>query len=403
MNTGSRTYTVSEFNAHVKGRLESDRELLDVFVTGEISNYKLHFSGHHYFSIKDEKSSLRCVMYKGKAYSLRFRPENGMKVILHGSVSVYERNGEYQLNCDAIVPAGAGELQIAFEQLKNKLDEEGLFDSRYKKPLPAFPDRIAVITSATGAAVHDIINILRKRWPLVGVLVVPVLVQGQDAPADIRTAIDYVNEHSLADLIITGRGGGSMEDLWAFNTEEVCRAIFRSEIPVISAVGHEPDVTISDFVADMRASTPSNAAERAVPEINEMRDRISAYRFKITSKTEKRISESRREIDLLRKNRLFVDPAAIYQDYRMDLDNLFDELQSLVEDRLKTARNDIGRAEGRLKALNPLGVLSRGYAVASKDGYAVSSSAQLSINDRISLLFADGSAECTVNSVSSRE
>ena len=260
-------FTVSEVNQFIKDLLDNVPPLQEVLLRGEISNYKLYPSGHHYFTLKDSQCSLKCVMFRGSAARLRFRPESGMQVIASGRISVYPRDGAYQLYCTGLTPEGAGDLSVAFEQLKEKLRKEGLFDETHKKPLPPYPRRIAIVTSPAGAAVHDMIRILRRRYPIAKVLLLPVRVQGTEAPAEIAGAIRYANAHGLADVLITGRGGGSLEDLWAFNDERVARAIYDSDIPVISAVGHEPDVAISDFVADRRASTPSNAAEIAVPDM----------------------------------------------------------------------------------------------------------------------------------------
>ena len=262
-------YSVSQVNQYIKRLLDSDGALSGIFVRGEISNYKTYPSGHHYFSLKDAEGAIRCVMFRREAMNLRFRPENGMKAVAFGRVTVFPRDGQYQLYCDALSPDGVGDLHMAFEQLKEKLYKQGLFDPAHKKPIPRYPARIALVTSSAGAAVRDMIRILGARWPMAKVCVVPVRVQGAEAPGEICAAIAWVNRHRAADLIITGRGGGSMEDLWAFNDEDVARTIHASEIPVISAVGHEPDVTIADFVADLRAATPSNAAELAVPDQNE--------------------------------------------------------------------------------------------------------------------------------------
>ena len=261
-----RTFTISELNNYIKRLLDADDVLTEVYVKGELSNYKIYPSGHHYFTMKDAEGTLKCVMFKGSSAKLRFRPENGMSVIAFGRVAVYPRDGVYQLYVNEITPDGIGDLYVAFEQLKEKLLKEGLFDERFKKQLPRFPKAIAVITSPAGAAVQDMIRILKSRWPMTKVVIIPVRVQGVEAPPEIVDAIKLANEYAVADLIITGRGGGSIEDLWAFNDENVARAVFASEIPVISAVGHEPDVTIVDFVADVRAATPSNAAEIAVPD-----------------------------------------------------------------------------------------------------------------------------------------
>ena len=276
MNNELRILSVSQLSQHIKGLMDRDELLSGVLVRGEISNYKMYPSGHHYFTLKDADSALRCVMFRGDAVRLRFRPENGMQVIAAGRISVFPRDGQYQLYCVSLTPEGAGQLQIAFEQLKHKLQSEGLFDQTNKKPLPAYPKRIALITSSAGAAVRDMLRILKARWPMSQVLVVPVRVQGEQAAEEIAAAIDYVNYYNLGDLIITGRGGGSVEDLWAFNEEPVAYAIFNSEIPVISAVGHEPDVSISDYVADIRAATPSNAAELAVPDRDALQQTLDA-------------------------------------------------------------------------------------------------------------------------------
>ena len=277
----AKIYSVSEVNGYIKAQMDRDGLLAGLCIRGEISNYKVYPSGHHYFSLKDGGGAIRCVLFRGAASALRFRPENGMQVLATGRVTVFPRDGAYQLYCERLTPEGVGDLYVAFEQLKRKLQAEGLFDPAHKKPLPQFPGRIAIVTSAAGAAIHDMLRILGKRYPLTKVILLPVRVQGAEAPAEIAGAIRYVNRHQLADLIITGRGGGSMEDLWAFNDERVARMIYRSEIPVISAVGHEPDVTISDFVADLRAATPSNAAELAVPDQGELRERLLSLQTRL--------------------------------------------------------------------------------------------------------------------------
>jgi exodeoxyribonuclease VII large subunit len=283
--------TVTQLNSRIKLLIDCDPVLSEVCVRGELSNYKVYPSGHHYFTLKDADSSLRCVMFKGNASKLRFRPESGMSVTAFGRVSVYPRDGAYQLYVSDLIPEGAGDLQVAFEQLKAKLESEGLFDSGHKKPLPQFPDKIAVITSSAGAAVHDMIRILGARWPMSEVILLPVRVQGAEAPAEIAGAIKYASKYKVADVIITGRGGGSIEDLWAFNDERVARAIYASELPVISAVGHEPDVTISDYVADRRASTPSNAAEIAVPDCAEMLEYLDNLNIRSSQAMRKRLGE----------------------------------------------------------------------------------------------------------------
>ncbi|MEI3085104.1 MAG: exodeoxyribonuclease VII large subunit [Oscillospiraceae bacterium] len=279
-------------------------------------------SGHHYFTLKDSESSLRCVMFKSSASKLRFRPESGMGVTAWGRVAVYPRDGAYQLYCTALMPEGTGDLQVAFEQLKAKLSEEGLFDRTHKKPLPEFPERIAIITSSAGAAVHDMIRILGRRWPMTKVLLLPVRVQGVEAPPEIVGAIRYANEFDVADLIITGRGGGSIEDLWAFNDERVARAIYESRIPVISAVGHEPDVTISDYVADRRASTPSNAAEIAVPDQREIAGLISGYSIREDQAMRKKLAQLSGRLESFRTRQVIVNPTAQFDNRRLELDRV---------------------------------------------------------------------------------
>ncbi len=400
----SKAFTVTSLNNYIKKNLFDKNEvLISVFVKGEISNYKLHSSGHQYFSLKDADSSIRCVLFKSHAFGLKFRPENGMKVIIFGKVSVYLRDGTYQVYCQKIIPDGAGELQLAYEQLKKRLGDEGLFAPEHKIAIPAFPERIAVITSPTGAAIHDILNILNKRWPLSRVLVVPAIVQGSEAPESIAEAISYVNCHGLADLIITGRGGGSIEDLWAFNTEAVCRAIYNSIIPVISAVGHEPDITISDFVSDLRASTPSNAAEYAVPELKEVRGRLEACKVKIVHRMSDLINDYRNRLKEFERKRIISDPSTFFNDYRLDLSSYSDHLVNYAENYINTENSLLNGLQGRLAALNPSGVLSRGYSVTLKNGKTVSSVQQLRTNDIIEICLNDGNAECIVNRIIIRE
>ena len=289
-------YAVSEVNGLIKDLIDGTPQLSGLYIRGELSNYKIYPSGHHYFTLKDGQSALRCVMFKSSAMKLRFRPENGMQAVVFGRISVFPRDGAYQLYCTQLSPDGVGDLYVAFEQLKQKLQQEGLFDPAHKKPLPPYPQRIAIVTSGAGAAVHDMIRILRRRYPIAKVLLLPVRVQGAEAPPEIVGAIRYANRWKLGDVLITGRGGGSMEDLWAFNDERVARAIADSHIPVISAVGHEPDVTISDFVADLRAATPSNAAELAVPDQTELRQHLAAQRAMLLTLMTRRLKQERQRV-----------------------------------------------------------------------------------------------------------
>ena len=394
------TLTVTQLNNRIKGLIDMDPALADVCVRGELSNYKIYPSGHHYFTLKDSESSIRCVMFKSSASKLRFRPESGMGVTAFGRVSVYPRDGAYQLYCSGLMPEGTGDLQVAFEQLKKKLDEEGLFDRTHKKPLPRYPERIAIITSSAGAAVHDIIRILGHRWPLTKVLLLPVRVQGTEAPPEIVGAIRYANEFKVADVIITGRGGGSIEDLWAFNDERVARAIYASEIPVISAVGHEPDVTISDYVADVRASTPSNAAELAVPDINEFTEGLHSYEIRSRQAMAKKLAALRTKLDSISGKRVMQDPAASIDNRRIELDRSRDRLVSAQEHILSEKKHEFVRLTAALDAMSPLKVLSRGYSITTgSGGKNIKSVNEIHAGDKLTVRLADGTAECTVDNV----
>lgn len=394
------SFSVTELNNRIKGLIDLDPVLSDLCVRGELSNYKVYPSGHHYFTLKDAESSIKCVMFKSNASRLRFRPESGMGVTVFGKVSVYPRDGAYQIYCSGMLPEGTGDLQVAYEQLKEKLSGEGLFDAAHKKPLPRFPERIAVITSSAGAAVHDIIRILRQRWPMSKVVLLPVRVQGVEAPPEIVGAIRYANEFKVADVIITGRGGGSIEDLWAFNDERVARAIFASEIPVISAVGHEPDVTIADYVADKRASTPSNAAELAVPDVNEFYDYLSSYGIRAGQAVNKQINAGRERLSALSGARVMQDPVASIDNRRIGIDHVRDRLIAAEENILNNKKRQYVKLSASLDALSPLKVLARGYAIVSdSDETAVRSVDAISAGDSVRLRFADGSAECTVEAV----
>ncbi len=389
--------TVTQLNTLIKELLESEPLLSNICVRGELSNYKIYPSGHHYFTLKDRDSSLRCVMFKSSAQRLRFRPENGMSVTVSGRVSVYPRDGAYQFYCSGIMPEGTGDLQVAFEQLKARLEGEGLFDTSHKKPLPEFPTRIAIITSSAGAAVHDMIRILGARWPLAKVLLLPVRVQGVEAPPEIVGAIRYANEFQVADLIITGRGGGSIEDLWAFNDERVARAIYLSEIPVISAVGHEPDVTISDYVADRRASTPSNAAEIAVPDSRETRELLASYEIRSSQAMRKQLNALRERWNHLKSARVLSAPTAQFDNRRMELDRMRDRLLAAEERNLSQRKERFVKLTAALDAMSPLRVLARGYAIAADgDDRSVRSVEELSVGQTLRVHFFDGSAECTV-------
>ena len=393
-------YSVSDVNALIKNVIDGVPELGSVYIRGELSNYKIYPSGHHYFTLKDAGSSLRCVMFKSSAIRLRFRPENGMKVIAFGRISVFPRDGAYQLYCGALTPDGVGDLHVAFEQLKAKLFQEGLFDEGHKKPLPAFPERIAIVTSSAGAAVHDMIRILRRRYPIARVLLLPVRVQGVEAPPEIVGAIRYANRWRLADVLITGRGGGSLEDLWAFNDERVARAIYDSEIPVISAVGHEPDVTIADFVADRRASTPSNAAEIAVPDMAELLRALSGSEDRMAQSIRRTLERQDKRLEELRAKRVLTDPTAFLQDRRLQLDYVQQKLAAAARGQLEEDVRRFTRLTASLDALSPLKVLGRGYAMAqSADGTILRDSAQAAPGDRIRVQLAQGGLSCTVKPI----
>lgn len=391
-----QVYEVSQINEYLRLRFEEDEFLAGVFIRGEISNYKVYPSGHHYFTLKDSQSALRCVMFRGNAYRLRFRPENGMKVIACGRISVFPRDGAYQLYCTELTPDGVGDLHVAFEQLKAKLQAEGLFAQQRKKPLPRFPHRIAIVTSSAGAALHDMLRILRRRYPLTEVVLLAVRVQGAEAPGEIVSALRYANRYHVADLIITGRGGGSIEDLWAFNDEAVARAIADSEIPVISAVGHEPDVTISDFVADLRAATPSNAAELAVPDQTDLRQHLAAQQAILLTQMQKRLKTERQRVATLTSARCLRSPVNYLNDRRMVLDYLQRRLWAAAQMLLSRDRERFVRLTAKLDAMSPLKVLGRGYSLVRSGGNPVHSVRELAVGETVSITLADGSAQAQI-------
>lgn len=391
-------YEVSQVNEYIKSLLDGAPALQDVYIRGELSNYKIYPSGHHYFTLKDAAGSLRCVMFKGSAGKLRFRPENGMKVIVNGRITVFPRDGAYQLYCNAISPEGTGDLYVAFEQLKAKLLAEGLFDPQHKKPLPPYPATIAIVTSSAGAAVHDMLRILRRRYPLARVVLLPVRVQGVEAPPEIAGAIRYANRWKVADILITGRGGGSIEDLWAFNDERVARAIYESEIPVISAVGHEPDVTIADFVADVRASTPSNAAEIAVPDQGALLRWLQEAGGRMNQAESRRLEALRRQWSALAQRRVLRDQTAYIQDKRMALVHVQQRLADLSCAAAARKREKFSALAASLDAMSPLKVLGRGYAMAQDaEGLVIKRGADVPVGSQIRVTLSEGGLECTVN------
>lgn len=383
--------SITQLNTYIQGKLDGDPMLGAVAVRGEISNYKLYPSGHHYFTLKDESSALKCVMFKGNAMRLRFRPENGMKVLAMGKVSVFPRDGAYQLYCNAMAMDGVGDLYAAFEQLKKKLESQGLFDQARKKPIPKFPGTIGIITSSAGAAIHDMLRILRKRYPLTKVRLIPVRVQGAEAPGEIASAIRYANYYKLADLLIVGRGGGSIEDLWAFNDELVAHAIYQSDIPVISAVGHEPDVTISDFVADLRAATPSNAAELAVPDRESLSQTLDAMSTAMASALNRQLRSARQHLNVLSRSAALQSPTGYLEQRRQSLSGLKTRLVSAQRQNISLKKHRYVALTSKLDAMSPLKVLTRGYAITQKDdGTMLRSVSQAASGDHIQIRLQDG-------------
>ncbi len=389
--------SIQQLNEYIRGRMDSDPLLTQVAVRGEISNYKLYPSGHHYFTLKDESSALKCVMFRGNAMRLRFRPENGMKVIAMGKVSVFPRDGAYQLYCTAMAMDGVGDLYAAFEQLKKKLEAQGLFDPAHKKPLPKYPGTIGIITSSAGAAVHDMLRILRKRYPLSQVRLLPVRVQGAEAPGEIAAAIRYANYYKLADLLIVGRGGGSIEDLWAFNDERVAYAIYESKIPVISAVGHEPDVTISDFVADLRAATPSNAAELAVPDRDALQQSLDAMTAAMVTGLNRQIRSAQKHLHVLSQSPALKSPYGYLQQQEKSLELLTNRLVAAQNQNITRNNQRYITAVSKLDAMSPLKVLLRGYSMARNErGEVIRSVNQVEMGQRITVSLSDGKLSATV-------
>ena len=382
--------TITQINEYLKHMMDQDPMLSGIAVKGEISNYKVYPSGHHYFTLKDEGGALKAVMFRSHSVRLRFRPENGMKVIALGTISVYPRDGAYQLYCTGLSLDGVGDLYAAFEQLKTKLAQQGLFDSAHKKPIPLYPKTIGIVTSSAGAAIHDMLRILRKRYPLTKVLLLPVRVQGEEAPGEIAVAIRYANRYKLADLLIVGRGGGSIEDLWAFNDERVAHAIYQSQIPVISAVGHEPDVTISDFVADLRAATPSNAAELAVPDQDALRQTLDSMQTAMTAAVVRRLHNTRNQLNLLARSGVLQKPDAYLMRQREKLLTLEKQLKSVQISFLQKYHQRYLTAIAKLDALSPLKVLTRGYAMVQTQQGVVRSVRQVSSGEHLNIRLNDG-------------
>ncbi|MCH5353082.1 MAG: exodeoxyribonuclease VII large subunit [Acutalibacter sp.] len=401
----SSVLTVSQVNFYLKSMLESDHRLQNIMIAGEISNFTDHYrSGHLYFSLKDEKSVLKAVMFAGSARFLKFKPADGMRVIVRGRISVYEPSGQYQLYAEEMQPDGIGALSIAFEQLKAKLEAEGLFDDSRKRPLPQYPRRIGVITSPTGAAVQDILQITARRWPAAEIVFAPVLVQGDGAPEQLIRAVKDMNRKRACDVILLGRGGGSLEDLWAFNDEGLARAVCASEIPVVSCVGHETDFTICDFVADVRAPTPSAAAELATPDIREEKQRCLSY-FGYFQETAKRTVESlRQNMDMLMQNSPLGRPEQLLFPIRQQLEERFGQMKAAMGESLGRDKQSLSLLMGRLDALSPLKVLQRGYAVAAdSSGRVLRTTKSFSPGDSFTLRLSDGTVEAKAVTVTESE
>ncbi len=386
--------SVTDITRQIKGVLESG--FPNILVQGEISNFKLHSSGHLYFTLKDEGAQLSAVMWRSRANQLLFKPTDGMKIIARGNISLYEPRGSYQLDCIQIQPVGVGELQQAFERLKQKLFDEGLFDEEHKKPLPEFPMRIGIVTSPTGAAIRDMISVLSRRMPAVEVTLIPVKVQGIGAAEEIAEAIDDLNDLNSVDVIIIGRGGGSLEDLWAFNEEIVARAVFRSEIPVISAVGHEIDYSISDFVADLRAPTPSAAAELVVKHTNELIELIRNFCYTMNSSMNNSINSHRQTIETLVHSYSFNRPQDLLRQRSQRVDELTRRLEQSVAHYVQFTKHNLHSLSARIESLNPRLVLKRGYTIVRQHGAAVSSVKRLTEKEKADIEFNDGRSTVTI-------
>lgn len=393
--------SVSQLNRYIKMNFDADENLANIFISGEISNFTNHYrTGHLYFTLKDDSAAVRAVMFNSSAKRLKFMPEDGRKVIARGRVSVYEASGQYQLYVDDMQPDGVGALNLAYEQLKEKLQKEGLFSELHKKPLPPYPEKVGVITSPTGAAVRDIINVLGRRFPYAEIVFCPVLVQGDGAHLQLTDAVNLFNSERAADVIIIGRGGGSIEDLWEFNDEGLARAVYNSEIPVISAVGHETDFTICDFVADMRAPTPSAAAELAVPDANELQYALSALKNRMFLNVSSGIADRRSRLEYLTSKGALKSPDEMLSNRSQRLDTAFSKMLSSYENRIGGKKVEFISAATALSKLDPMSVLMRGFAfVSDKNGKNVYSSQALAKGDKINVRFHDGSAVCEVKEI----
>ena len=388
--------SVTELNKYIKNKVAEDEFLNNVYVKGEISNFKHHYTGHMYFTLKDGTSLIKCIMFKTANATLNFVPKDGMKVLILGTVAVYERDGVYQIYCKAMKEDGIGSLYQAYEELKRKLEQEGYFSASHKKPIPFMPQTIGVLTSKTGAVIRDIINVSTRRNPNVHIRLYPVPVQGEGAGEKIADAIKFMNENKLADVLIVARGGGSLEDLWPFNEEVVAHAIYNSEIPIISAVGHETDFTIADFVADLRAPTPSAAAELAVADIKEVKEKINTYKSRAKLALKKKIEYMRLLYEKTSQSRVFTNPTQKINEYYITVDNIMKNLENSINIKMKDSRGKSTELIAKLDTLSPLKTLTRGYCLAQQDGNLINSSKMLKKDDKITLRFNDGTKEAQV-------
>lgn len=390
--------SVTQVNLYIKELLNRDAILTDIMVKGELSNFKAHSSGHMYMSLKDETGVMRAVMFRSAAAKLTFRPENGMKVVCRGRISVYERDGQYQLYIDHMTPDGVGDLHVAFERLKQKLQKEGLFAPEHKKPLPKYPKTVGVVTAPTGAAIRDILNILSRRFPYADVLLFPVLVQGENAAQSIAQAITYLDQARLVDVMIVGRGGGSIEDLWAFNEEVVARAIYACTTPVVSAVGHEIDFTIADFVADLRAPTPSAAAELVVPSQTELLEKFQNVYTRLYRQANRILEKQRMRLQYFADKPVLKDPLRRINDSRMYLDSVFARFESASRSLLVAKQQQLKVSVSKLESLSPLATLSRGFSVVKDEkGHVVKSAVQIRSGDKLDLVLQDGTVKATAD------
>ncbi len=388
--------TVTQLNKYLKDKFDEDENLGAILIKGEISNFKNHYTGHLYFTLKDENSLIKCIMFKSYAERLAFKPKDGMKVMVFGSVSVFERDGVYQIYAKTMMEDGMGDLHEQFEQLKAKLEKEGLFDENHKKVIPMYPKVVGVLTSQTGAVIRDIINVSTRRNPNIHIRLLPVPVQGPGAAEQIAEKIRIMNEKKLADVLIIGRGGGSLEDLWPFNEEIVARAIYNSELPIISAVGHETDFTIADFVADLRAPTPSAAAELAVPDVYELREKINNYKKRYRISLKKKTELMRLRYEKCMKSRVFTDPMRKIRDMDVILDSYIQKLETIIKNIQKDKSSSYVELVARLDTLSPLKTLTRGYSLTEKDEKIVRSVKDLEPNDKVKLKFFDGERKATI-------